>query len=798
MKDKPYIIDFKEDDKPIAIKDILMKYLGYWPWFLVSCILFLFLGFLYARYAPASYNSVAKIKILDEATQSKVLPDDRAVVNQNVRLTLENHVEVLKSFRLLTQVVEKLGLDIEYFESDGINDIQIWTAPFEIKKAVSEEFLEKPLEYEIGMSSSAFNILDKDKGMHVVTYNSMNSSSKNDLPFEISLLENIDVEDYRDAKFKVIIHQQRQATMMLVKDLNISTSEVQSDILSLALNGQSRERSEAVLNAIIANFDLDGLEDKKLVAKRTLEVIDGRFGLLSKELDSIESGKQDFKQSENLSYIQADADVSLQKKSLAESQVLKLETQLSLSKLLKKTVDEESDYNLLPADIGLVNSGLNEMVVKYNELARERQKLLVSAGNSHPKLKSLSQQLELGKQNILSTVNVYQSQLGLSLKQNNQEKSRAGYTFSKLPEKERMLRSIERQQSIKENLYLLLLKKREEAAITYEATSPSIKVIDYGLTSIEPIWPKKTIVYPLSLLLGLFMPVLILFVRSSFDSTIRSRAEIEELNPEVPVLIEIPFFDQEKSFANANDRSGLAEAFRILSTNTDYVLKSAKSKLGGKVIYMTSAIKEEGKTLLAMNLSLAYASMGKKVLLVGADLRNPQLHSYFDVDKKVTGLSDYLANPNLKFEDCVRNGFAEKTTHNLCLSGAIPENAPVLLSSQRFGEFMEKAKQKFDYVIVDTAPTMLVTDTLLISKYADVTLFAVRSGLTDKRLLQFSKELNTDKKLHNMAYILNAVGQSKEYNYNYGYGYGYDSNTTPKPWYKRYSKEKVKEIKKTA
>jgi capsular exopolysaccharide synthesis family protein len=608
------------------------------------------------------------------------------------------------------------------------------------------------------------------------------------LPFSITLLSNVNIEDYKDVVFKVVLNQTQNAAQILAKKLDIQASEVQSDILTLSLNGESKERSEAILNAIINKFDQDGILDRQLVSKRTLEVIDKRFIYLSGELDSIEVDKKDFKQSNNLSYIQADAGMNLQRKSETEAEVSKLQTQISLAQLLKETVTNEAAYSLLPSDIGLANSSLNTLVSDYNQMALERERLVASVGSNHPTLQALSTQLQQGKLNILSTINVYVSQLEVSLNQLNQQKSLSGYRFAQMPEKEKALRSIERQQSIKENLFLMLLQKREEAAINLAVTAPSIKVIDYGLTSKDAIWPKKIIILPLALFLGAFLPFMVLYIKFSIDTKIHERYDIEKLNPKIPIVAEIPIFKSIKSFVDVNDRSVLAESFRILSTNLNYLLP-AKKEHEGQVIYVTSSIKGEGKSLVALNLSLAFASMDYKVLLLGADLRNPQLHAYFDIDKNTLGLTDYLSNPKIGLEDCIHAGFDQNSNHKVCFSGTVPPNAPVLLSGKRFEKFMDSTKEEFDFIIVDTAPTLLVTDTLLIARHADITLFVVRAGFTDKGLLEFSKGLNESKKLKNMTYALNAVGDGSSKDYNYGYGYGYEAQNHSKRWYRFFKKE---------
>ncbi|WP_299160586.1 tyrosine-protein kinase family protein [uncultured Eudoraea sp.] len=772
MKEAPFSLDFNDEEESFALKEIILKYLRHWPWFLGVTLVSMALAYVYTIYVPNTYETVAKIKMVDESMELNVASNGMAMLGRNSNINLDNEIEVLRSYRLLSQVGSDLNLNINTYRVETIKTIQIWDPPFVITAVREEALLGIPRAYTISLSPSKITISDEEDGIFNVSPDATDIPPEG-LPFNIALNENTDA-DYEGTEFKVVIRPMKDAIMGLAEALEIDVTNRESDIVSLTLKGQSPERSEAILNAIIAKFNEDGILDRQLVSRRTMEVIDKRFVNLASELDSIEVGKQDFKQSNRLSYIEADAGITLQRKSEAEDQVTVLENQISLSKLLKETVINQAEYSLLPADIGLENSSLNSLVANYNELALERDKLLPNVGVNHPTLRSISGQLERGKVNIIKSVNVYQAQLRTSLSQLRRESSRAGAVFSELPEQEKMLRGIERQQSIKEQLFLLLLQKREEAAINMATTTPSIKVVDYGLTNSKPVFPKKIIIYPLSLALGMFLPFLVLFIKFSLDTKIHDRTDLEKLCPDIPVLAEIPFLKGAKSIKGLHDRSILAESFRMLSTSINHHLPE-KEKDIGQVLYVTSAIKGEGKTLVAFNLALAYASLKKRVLLVGADLRNPQLHTYLDILKKAKGLSEYLSNPSMNWQDVINEGFSDELNIKVCYSRQMPPNAPELLSGKGFEKFINAAKEEFDYIIVDTAPTLLVTDTMLISKAADLTLFVTRAGFTDKKLLEYSKNLNKSKKLQNMAYALNDVGFGKARHYNYGYGYGYGS-----------------------
>ncbi len=773
MQEVHKLFDIIENEPSFEPKVIIQKYLRYWPWFILGIIISIGMAVAYIRYAPITYNSTAKIKIVDESQEVDITSSALSLLGGGPKINLENEIEILKSYRILSQVVNELKLDISFYEIGNIKTTQIWAPPFKITKHLAADSILKPTPYIIKLDAKGITITDANKRTYSPNLSQLDQPTE-DLPFGIKMVQDIDPALYEGITYKAEISPFKSTVLELAKDLEVQVTNKNSEILSLSLEGESMDLNEAILNTLIEKFNQDGVLDRQLVSQRTLNFIDERFLYLGQELDSIEGGKESFKRSNSLSYIEADAGMSLQRKSETEEEVIKLENQISISQILKETVINQSDYSLLPANIGIENTSLNNLVIGYNEMSLEREKLLPSMGGDHPTLQNLNGQLERAKVNIIKSVNIYNTQLKNSLRQLKLEESRAGSVFSRLPEKEKMLRSIERQQSIKENLFLLLLQKREEAAISYAVTAPTVKVVDNGLTNDIPVSPKKSIVFAASLLAGLLLPFAVLYIRFTLDTKIHERADIEKETTDIPVVGEIPFFKDVKKKLELNDRSIMAESFRILGTNVDYLF-AEKNKGLGQLIMVTSSIKGEGKTLVAHNLSLAYASLNKKVLLIGSDLRNPQLHNFYNISVNHKGLSDYLNDPGMNWKDCVVASGLDNPTLKICFGGSIHPNTPQLLSSSAFEKFITAAKKEFDYIILDTAPTMLVSDTLLISKFADATLFVTRAGQTDKRLLEFSKNLHKTKKLKNMAYVVNGVGNGKAKGYNYGYGYGYGS-----------------------
>ena len=642
MKESPFDTYMDSGEQDFDLKEFLFKYLKFWPWFLGVLFLSLLTGYLYLRYTPETYNSIAKIKILKEEDKS-VLNISEVSGLGGSKINLENEIQVLKSYRLLRQVVDALDLDIDYYLMGDLKDTQVWNIPFVIERHSSENGLLESGTFLIDISSDGF-IISKEEDEEIIKRISYNTpdSLQTELPFSIHLSDKLIKIPSSPYPYKIILRSPRQVALNLSKILEVWPEEG-SEILSIALSGQSTDRAEAVLNKIIEKFNQDGMIDRQEVSQRTIDFIDDRFVYLSQELDSIETGKQSFKEINELAYIEADAGLAMQRKSQTELDVSKLETQLSLAKMLKENLEAQGTDSLLPGDIGLENLNLNTLVAGYNELILKRDILTPNMGESNPNLIVLNKQLERRKQNILNSLDIYEAQLQTSLSRLQEDQTSFNEIYSQLPEEERMLRSIERQQNLKENLFLVLLQKREEAAINVAVTAPSIKVIDYALSS-GPIAPKNVSVYGISALTGLLLPFGLLFLYFSLDNKIHSRKDLEKTLPDLPIAGEIPHIPQDPG--KHKERSELVESFRILVTNIKFLLKN-QSPGKGKIGMVTSSVKGEGKTLLAMELARAYSSLNLRVLLVGGDLRNPRLHEFFGGDKNDLGFSNYLADPEL-------------------------------------------------------------------------------------------------------------------------------------------------------
>jgi capsular exopolysaccharide synthesis family protein len=784
--DKNDYFDFIEDENPIQIKQVIGKYLGYWAWFLGTAVVALFIASVYLRYADVIYKTEAKVKLLTDKENSNFSLDVTKLFNKS-NINLENEVALFKSVHLSEEVVRNLKLNVEYYYNSTVTSKKTNNPPFVVSYVGPENQLKSVLQYSITVIASGYTILDLKSGKSHTTKGYWLNAPLPNFPITIHPALNQNIATSIDKNFTVILNPITQSALQLSNSVQINPEGEESDILAISLDGTDGAQSETIINTLIQVFEEDGIKDKQEVSRRTIDFVDDRFVYLRKELDSIEISKKEYKKSNNLSFIQEDAGASILTKTSKEQALYDIESQLLLAKLLAENIASQKVFELLPANIGIQNITINQLVEGYNTSVLEYQKVHTSAGNNNPTLQVLVNTLTNQKRNIINSVKGYKQQLQTTLAQSELAQRTAEGSFSSLPEKEKVLRSIERQQNLKESLYLLLLQKREEASINLAVTVPNTKIIDYAITKNGPISPQRSKIYIGALFIGLLLPFGILFLIFKLDDKIQNATDVENKTRSVPILAELP------SLSDTSDSTSQSlEAFRTLANNTNFITPIAKNN-EGSVIFVTSSIKGEGKTFVSYNLANAYAHLDKKVILIGADFRNPQLHKYLQQSRKEhKGFSNYLHDSALQWQDLVCKIEDDGFSFDVLLSGDIPPNPTLLLSNQRFADVIAELKKVYDLIIFDTPPTLLVTDSLIISKYADTTLYVVRSGITEKKLVSYSSKLNEDKKIINMGYVINDIdfsssyGYGYGYGYNYGYGYGYGKDLEKKPWYKRF------------
>lgn len=774
-----------ETDQPSPLSEQLNQYLRYWPWFITSIVLFLIAGFIYLRYATNQYEATATILIKDTqgggGFSELAALGDIDVLGSSFN-TVENEIEVLRSNKLINVVVDQLDLNISYSVEGNIKSGQLYRDN-PIKLTILNDSVDYFLPESIGMKienigDEKFKLYDlNDKEIGVQAYGKGFSFQNIDLlvlPNNIGStnpFNNGEKNVNKDwSELFININPVRETTESIKNNLDIKKSDRRGSVLELRLKDQFKLRAQDILNNLIKVFNQDAIKDKNEVAQNTAQFIEERLSSVRKDLDSLERGIQNFKTSENLTDLIAESEINLTSKLGISREVIVAETQLNIAESLKKRL-ERSQIELIPENVGLNDFDIQASSASYNLLVQEYLKFRKNSSEDNPILKNLLNQIESLKEAILISLdNVIFS---INTKKNSLEKelNNVSSKISNIPGNERVNRDIERDRLVIEAIYLLLNEKKETTAISLAVTAPKAKIVDYALAAKNPVSPKRKIVYLAMLIAGVIVPVTFLYVRSIFYNKIESRKDIEKQLPTVNILGEVPKLDRDTvDFITVNDRSVLAESFRIIRTNLQYKLNAIKRN-ETKIVLVTSTVKGEGKTLVSYNIANTFAFSGKKVLLIGGDIRNPQLHRYSssNASKRTKGVTEYLVNNDLTLNDLVIHS-SKNDNLDILLSGAIPPNPAELWMQDRTKELFDEAKSNYDLVVIDSAPTILVTDTLLINKYADVTAYVTRASYTDKSLLDFVSDTIKAGKLKNVAVIVNNV---KLANFGYGNKYGY-------------------------
>lgn len=767
------------DEDNINIREELDKYLRYWPWFIISVILFICAAFIYLRYTPSSYQTTASILIKDENSSSMsqiAMFNDLGIGDKFSTVNLENEIEILKSRNITERVVRQLQLHIRYYTQGKIKTQEIYgTLPFQLEVLSEEENWPKeiPLLNITPLSLTEFTI--NSEGLDKENFSFGDAFNYAGLELKLTAKENLE----KDKTTQVGISSIASTVDSYRRNIEISVQGKQSSIITINSVSAIPEKSRVVIDELIHQFNRDAIQDKNTVSKNTADFIDERLHIIWGELDSVETGKVSFKEANRLVDLQKEGQLFLENASEFNKRLLEVQTELSQVQAMIRFLESSDQTSLLPANLGISESGLNSLIQQYNLIVLERNQLLVNSTETHPTVKSLTEQLVALKANVLQSLTNAKGSLDIKIADLEQQERYIGTQLSGIPLKEKDFTNIERQQEIKQSLYLYLLQKREEASIALAVTEPKAKIVDSAYTPIRPVAPKKMIILLATVILGVLVPFGIIYLRNLLDNKVRKRNDVSDAISNATVLAEIPALKNKESetIVQKNDLGILAESFRVLRTNLQYAGITRRNKQC-QVLLVTSSIKGEGKTMVSANLGMSLAHAGNRVLLIGADIRNPQLQRFFSErqDKRGPGLTEYLVYEDTKITDyLLRSEISENL--DILHSGSIPPNPAELWLSTRVDDLLKEGKEKYDYIILDTAPTLLVTDTLILSPKVDATIYVVRAGYTQKNILEFANTLKKEEKLLNVNYVLNDVSEANYgYGGKYGYGYGYHAD----------------------
>ncbi|WP_299153991.1 exopolysaccharide transport family protein [uncultured Christiangramia sp.] len=782
--------DFTEENNSsnFDLKAELYKYLVYWKWILLGLILGGLIAFLYNRYTIPQYQTTSTLIMVDdqEANAMSALPTGGGTILSLDEDGLQSQIEKLKSKQLVSSVVKELDLNIAYYIEGNVITVEAYKAsPIVVEFISADSIVDNTyLNFNvIPISDTDFTLESEDENYND-THKIGEIISLGNLEFIILPKSGEEEGSFkRSSTVYIKITPVNVVTNNLIADLFVAPKGKAKDILILSTVNESSAKSEDFLNKLMLRFNEEGVEDKQEVAANTTSFIQERLEMITSELDSVEVGIAEFKRENQIMSVQAGAAQFQSKFSAAEQQIFDFETQIELLRSVENLLRKRGQYEFLP-EVGIANGGISGLISSYNTLVMERNVYLEEGTAKNPVVKTITEQLDLLRNNLFESIESTRQTLNIELREVSQRENLAEGEFSNFPGLEKGMRNIERQQQIKEQLYLFLLQRREEAAISFAATASVARVVDEAFTYENPVDPAPRLILLGGLLIGLLIPIGIIFIKNFLDTKIHHRGDLDPVLKTIPFLGEIPRINSGQSdVIQTNDRSPLAESFRILRTNLAYLIQN-KDKNIGDVIFVTSTVKGEGKTFISYNLSRTLASTGKSVILIGADVRNPKLHRYTIATEGTVekGLSDYLYDLDVNSYDIISRTKEEEIKVDVVLSGPIPPNPAELLMNDRMEELLKHFKTLYDYVIVDTAPTMIVTDTLLISQLADYTLYVTRSDYTEKKLLDFPKDLKKQGKLKGLAVVLNDVDNSKfsygaKYGYSYGYGYGYGQDS---------------------
>ena len=758
-----------------------------WKWFVLSLIICLGAAHIYLRYATPIYQAAAKLLIKEEQNGRRGNSIQNSanlgiISNSN---GIDNEMEILKSRTLAQQAVYDLKLYTTYRHEGRIKDHLIYGEQ-EVNVDMDYEHLKKlnaPMSFKITREGRNYHVVgsyfvpidDNSYNPGPVTVDKVITALPATLGTRVGMVKFTQNGNYmlRDGEsLKVTMIAPEIAAGKYVGSLSVSPSTKETSIAQLVITDEIPQRAIDYLKQLAIVYNRQANEDKNQIAVRTEQFINQRLEKINAELGNTEGQLENYKKRNNMVQLSMNASTAFSNADSYAQKLNEANTQVALLDELTKYMNEPSNrHQPIPSNVGLNDASATSLINKYNEIALQRNQLLHSASESSPTVTPLTSQLDDLQASIKRAMS--QARAGLNIQRNSIASQQGKYQgqISNTPEQERILTQIGRQQEVKSGLYLMLLQKREENSISLAATADKGKLIDNPVFA-GKVTPKDSIILMIAFGLGLAIPALILFLLAFFRYKIEGHDDVAKLT-KLPIIADVAIAsDRAKTKADIvvheNKNNLMEEIFRSLRTNLQFLMKEHD-----KVILMTSTTSGEGKTFIASNVAISFALLGKKVVLVGLDIRKPRLAELFEIDDHHHGITNLLIKDNITWDDVNKQIVNSGVNSNLDLlmAGPVPPNPGELVTRKSLEETMDILKEHYDYIIIDTAPVGLVTDTLALGRIANATVYVCRADYTLKSSFGLINGLAYEKKMPNMSIVLNGVDLSKKkYGYYYGYG----------------------------
>ncbi|WP_417359461.1 GumC family protein [Galbibacter sp.] len=754
-----------------------------WKLIVIALILFSIAGYLISSLLPNQYATKTTI-LIEEDQQSDPLGQLQGIESLDLfgGLTsdfLQNEIEILKSRTIIGNVVDSLNLNVSYLNNDALVKAPIYRTnmPFfvvatQVKPLASGD--DPTINIQLNVDGTTF-MLNSEEGEKVYDLN-----TRIPLSFcNITVVPNpfyIENEAGKHDNYEVTITDRESVIDYHIKNIRASIIE-NSSVINIAMESTSPKLSEDILNSMVTFYNKNAIKNKNAISLNTSKFIERRLQIISEELDSVETNKVDFKSINKLTDIAFQAEKFVE--NISETKKKELETLTKIELVKSIVLDLQTNNNsLIPTNIGVDNEEINVIINQYNTLVLEKERLLESSTEKNPVVVDLNSKINKIKFNIIQSLKMYTSSLNILLQDIRGQESVLNNRVTEIPQQEKDYRFIERQQNIKEALYLYLLRKREEVSVVMSSQASMARTLDVAYTPRKPIFPNKMLFTAGAGFVGMFLVFAYYFLLLFLKNKIETKDDLENIVGDIPILGELPNLKNgEQKVIGNDDRSIMAEALRVVRSNLSFLYIKKENTNAATKILVTSSVKGEGKTLTAINLATILSNASKKTLLLGIDLRNPQVSNYLQdvpgVHLKHQGLVEYLKVNGEKDISKITAYKCKNEYLDIILSGQIPPNpAELLMDKAALNSFFSQIENNYDYIILDSAPLMLVADSLELSPHVDMTICMVRSNHTKIHDLKSVLNLCREGKIKNPSFLLNNVDMKY---IKYGYEYAQPS-----------------------